>query len=296
MLQNCSLASAGDESGCVTGVVSCPDDRPVTHNLYGGAMHDSVRAVERALHLMRLMNERESWTLHELSLRSGLAKATLHRLLRTLESEGYVRAPAGCVGIYRLTALTRQLSTGLTRHSLYADVAEHVIVSGTKAIRWPLSFAMAEGAFMRIVACGMPYSPLAAKPTSIGRRHSMFTSAVGKTYLAYCTAAERRAVMDAATGEDHAMHSMSPSAIRTEMREVRGRGYATRFAIPKDLNSAFAVPVMSGRTLFGTLACSAFTRTLDQQFIDELLAPVTQTALSLASALASLDQSTTSSW
>jgi hypothetical protein len=200
MLQNCSLASAGDESGCVTGVVSCPDDRPVTHNLYGGAMHDSVRAVERALHLMRLMNERESWTLHELSLRSGLAKATLHRLLRTLESEGYVRAPAGCVGIYRLTALTRQLSTGLTRHSLYADVAEHVIVSGTKAIRWPLSFAMAEGAFMRIVACGMPYSPLAAKPTSIGRRHSMFTSAVGKTYLAYCTAAERRAVMDAGYG------------------------------------------------------------------------------------------------
>src|SRR5271163_3176664 len=117
-----------------------PDDRSVTHNPYGGEMHDSVRAVERAFRLMRLMNERESWTLHELSLRSGLAKATLHRLLRTLELEGYVRAPAGCLGIYRLTGLTRHLSSGLTRYSLYADVAEHVIVSRTRAIRWPLSF------------------------------------------------------------------------------------------------------------------------------------------------------------
>lgn len=254
-------------------------------------MHDSVRAVERALRLIRMMNERESWTLHELSLRSGLAKATLHRLLRTLESEGYVRAPAGSVGIYRLTGLTRQLSGGLTRYSLYADVAEHVIVSGTKAIRWPLSFAMAEGSFMRIVACGMPYSPLAVRPTSIGRRHSMFTSAVGKAYFAYCTAAERRAVVDAAASvcEDHAMHSTPLSAMRTEIREARGRGYATRYAVPGDLNSAFAVPVMSGNTLFGTLACSAFTRILDQQFIDELLPPVSQTALSLASALGSLD-------
>jgi IclR family transcriptional regulator, mhp operon transcriptional activator len=253
-------------------------------------MHDSVRAVERALSLIRLMNERESWTLHELSLRSGLAKATLHRLLRTLESEGYVRAPAGCVGIYRLTGLTRQLSSGITRYSLYADVAEHVIVSGTRAIRWPLSFAMAEGAFMRIVACGMPYSPLAARPTSIGRRHWMFTSAVGKAYLAYCTAGERRVVMDAAARcEDPALQGMSRSAIRTEIREVRARGYATRYAVPGDLNSAFAVPVMSGDTLFGTLACSVFTRTLEQQFIDELLAPVIQTALSLGSALASLD-------
>jgi IclR family mhp operon transcriptional activator len=254
-------------------------------------MHDSVRAVERALRLIRTMNERESWTLHELSLHSGLAKATLHRLLRTLESEGYVRAPAGCVGIYRLTGLTRQLSSGITRYSLCADVAEHAIVAGTRAARWPLSFAMAEGAFMRIVACGMPYSPLAARPTSIGRRHWMFTSAVGKAYFAYCTAAERRAVMDAAARvcEHDGMHGMSPAAIRTEIREVRSRGYATRYAVPGDLNSAFAVPVMSGNTLFGTLACSAFTRTLDQQFIDELLAPVTQAALSLASALVSLD-------
>jgi IclR family mhp operon transcriptional activator len=144
---------------------------------------------------------------------------------------------------------------------------------------------------MRIVACGMPYSPLAARPTSIGRRHWMFTSAVGKAYFAYCTAAERRAVMDAAARvcEHDGMHGMSPAAIRTEIREVRSRGYATRYAVPGDLNSAFAVPVMSGNTLFGTLACSAFTRTLDQQFIDELLAPVTQAALSLASALVSLD-------
>ena len=188
-------------------------------------MHDSVRAVERALRLIRMMNERESWTLHELSLRSGLAKATLHRLLRTLESEGYVRAPAGCVGIYRLTGLTRQLSGGLTRYSLYADVAECVIISGTRAIRWPLSFAMAEGAFMRVVACGMPYSPLAARPTSIGRRHSMFTSAVGKAYFAYCTAAERRAVMDAAVGvcEDPAARSTPLSAIRAEHELDQGR-------------------------------------------------------------------------
>src|ERR1700757_1233415 len=137
----------------------------------GGEVAESIRVVPRTLQLIRMMNNQDSWTLHELSAHSGLPKATLHRLLHALEAEGYVRTPPARPGIYRLTGATRELSAGITAFTTFADAAEPIIIEGTREAQWPLSFAMADGPYMRIVSCGMPYSRThSAKPTSEGHR------------------------------------------------------------------------------------------------------------------------------
>ena len=119
---------------------------------------DAIRSVQRVLMLIRLMNRRDSWTLQQISDEARLAKPTVYRLLHTLIVEGYVHMPPGKVGVYRLTSNIRELGAGLTSFTIFADLAEPIVIDATRSIDWPASFAMPDPPFMRVVSCGMPYS------------------------------------------------------------------------------------------------------------------------------------------
>ena len=226
-------------------------------------MAPTIRAVERALHLIETMNSRETWTLHDVAHASGLAKTTVHRLLGTLRECGYVHNPPARPGMYRLTSHTRDLSAGLTAATRYADVAEPIIIQYTRSLQWPLSLAVPEAPFMRVVACGMPHSPdHSAKPTSIGARHWMFSSAVGKAFLSRCSTEKIEAIRrkGAAFCDSSDVELVLPSIcmLHEEMRALRDRGYAIRIATRADLNSTVAVPVYRNDRVYASLACTTF--------------------------------------
>jgi len=74
--------------------------------------NELIRAVVRALSVLRLMNTAQRWTIHELHGQTQLPKSTLFRVLATLQHEGYVKVdPAR--GQYTLNAKVRELSAGL---------------------------------------------------------------------------------------------------------------------------------------------------------------------------------------
>lgn len=82
----------------------------------------STRAVERALELLAVVSDQGETTLTECARRSGLAPSTALRLLRTLESTGFVRRDDG--GVFRPGARLIQLGAqALSRESLvgYAE-------------------------------------------------------------------------------------------------------------------------------------------------------------------------------
>ncbi|HMX11790.1 MAG TPA: helix-turn-helix domain-containing protein, partial [Burkholderiaceae bacterium] len=99
-----------------------------------------MRAVVRALRLLRLMNERPVWTLQALHQASGLPKATLSRLLATLRQEGYVAAEA-TPGLYRLAGKVRELDGGYTEGSRLVDAGRPILLRVTRQIKWPLALA-----------------------------------------------------------------------------------------------------------------------------------------------------------
>ena len=245
-------------------------------------MSESIRAVQRALTLIRLMNKRDSWTLQQIAEESGLAKATAFRLLHTLHEEGYVHMPPRRLGVYRLSSKVRELGAGLTRFTIFADLAEPLIILATRELGWPVSFAMPAAPFMRIVSCGMPYSPEhSAKATSIGREHWMFSSAVGAAYLSRSSEKQIRACLDAAIAEQGAetVNAVpAPQNLLSSLQDVRVAGYALRIANVSDLNSAMAVPVFAGDWTIGAIACSTFPRSLSHAFIRRMLPPLVETA------------------
>src|SRR5690625_278133 len=113
----------------------------------------SIRSVERALLLLRVMNERAVWSLKDLSACTGLPKSSIHRLLETLKKQHYVWNCEGMYGYYQLTDEVHELSKGATYKNRLVGIAAPVLIGTTKRIRWPLSLAVVDGCQLRVNFC-----------------------------------------------------------------------------------------------------------------------------------------------
>lgn len=250
-------------------------------------MSTEVRSVQRALQILRVMNERVSWTLQELHQRTGLAKSTLHRLLSTLESEKYVRTDPHVYGHYQLTQAVSNLSCGVTTQMQLAEVAAPIMVSTTHAIKWPLSLGVIDRHQIRIVYCTMPYSPYAIRPSSVGRRYELLDTASGRAYLSFCDPAERRILIEELNArEDGGSRVDDLRALHHMIRETRRQGYAVRYGQQRADSAALAVPVFSAGLLRGVLVYSTFARQMDERMVKRSLPTVLETAERIGEALA----------
>lgn len=230
-----------------------------------------VRSVQRAFLVLRAMNERPVWSLQALAQRTGLAKSTLHRTLTALQQEHYVRSHEGMYGFYQLTSAVTELSKGVVQHSRLVDVAAPILISTTKRIKWPLSLATVNGCELRVDFCTMPYSPYAIRPSSYGRRYSVFDSALGRAYFSFCGQEERRILYDLHCADRPQEARPSAAELRRLIRETRARGYGLRRGQKDSESSALAVPIFAGDYLLGTMAYSTFSRTLTDPFIGKFL-------------------------
>lgn len=102
---------------------------------------NQIRAVARALSVLRLMNTAQRWTLHELHQRLALPKTTLFRILSTLQSEGYVQADIAR-GHYALTRNVRELGGGYTEQAEIVSAGASIAIRVTREIKWPLAIGV----------------------------------------------------------------------------------------------------------------------------------------------------------
>lgn len=230
-----------------------------------------VQSVQRAFLVLRAMNERPVWSLQALAERTGLAKSTLHRTLAALQQEHYVRSHEGMYGYYQLTSAVTELSKGVVQQSRLVDVAAPILISTTKLIKWPLSLATVNGCELRVDFCTMPYSPYAIRPSSYGRRYSLFGSALGRAYFSCCDRAERRILYDLHVAQPSTESWPPAPQLRRLIRETRAQRFGLRRGQKDSESSALAVPIFAGDYLLGTMAYSTFSRTLNDSVIAKFL-------------------------
>lgn len=227
--------------------------------------HEPVRAVQRALSLLRVMNEREVWTLEALQAKTALPKSTVHRLLATLQAEHYVYSGEEMYGRYRLTHTVRNLSQGVTEKNRLADVARPILIAATKKLKWPFAVGVIDHHVVRANVCTMAYSPYATRPTCLGQSYDLFTTALGNAYLAFCDSAERRILVTLAGG-------CRLDVLRQMIRATRSKGYGLRAGREHDETSAIAVPIFDGSNdLIGVLACSTFSASLAPEWLAKVV-------------------------
>lgn len=227
----------------------------------------SVQSVERALDVLEALAEQGGEaSLSEIAARTGLPYGTIHRLLQTLLTRGYVRqesdrryALGG--GLVRLGGIAE----GMVGVWAQPHLERMVELSGETA-----NMAVLEGDFVVYVA-QVPSPRRLRMFAEVGRRVLPHSTAVGKVLLAWRSDKEAVTLLER-TG----MPRRTPNTITTtdgmlaELEAVRARGYALDLGEEELGVHCMAVPVRDGDRVVAAMSVSGPAERIDALDREEL--------------------------
>lgn len=251
----------------------------------GGDGHrGGVQSVERALQLLEtLATTREGLGVSDLGQATGLAPATIHRLLATLVANGYARQDPATRRYSLGSALIRLGSTagGFIGAWLRPYLAELVEISGETA-----NLAVLEDGYVTYVAQA-PSRHRVRMFTEVGNRLSPHSNAVGKVLLAYRPREAVERILE--------RRGLPPRTARTitdqptflaELDRVVEQGYAVDTGEEEEGVRCLAVPVRGPMGEVAALSVSGPAERLDQPRRERILPHMLRLADQVSAALA----------
>ncbi|ALK33443.1 DNA-binding transcriptional regulator [Burkholderia plantarii] len=223
----------------------------------------SIRAVERAIALLRALNQMPVSTLDSLHQSTSLPKPTLIRLLRTFEELGLV-ARGARPGEYRLLDGVNALNSGYHHVPRVVEIAAPLVRALTEEIKWPIAVAMLDVDALVVRYSTIPYSPLSLLHSSINMRLSLVARAIGRAYLAFCSVDEQEMLLEVVRQSHHPEDALAHDreAVRAMLDETRRRGYALRDAKVRPVSGTLAVPVMKNEFVVASIGLTWFSSAL----------------------------------
>ena len=156
----------------------------------------SIRALARGLTVLRLLQQSGGMSLNDLYRASGLPKATLLRILLTLEEEGLIWQRIAD-NAYLASHLVHRSFSGTEDERLFAELASPLLERLTRRVRWPSILAVPRLTHMEVIeatATRSYFHHIDLGP--VGFHVNMMLSSTGRAYLAFCPESEREAVLD----------------------------------------------------------------------------------------------------
>jgi IclR family mhp operon transcriptional activator len=223
-----------------------------------GATYKQIQGLSRGLSVLRALNRAEGgWaTIPELTASTSLHRATVRRMLETLQAEGLVRRSVSDDS-YRLTIDVRTLSEGFTDDEWISQAATPVLGELLHKVIWPSDLTTLDGLTMRVRETTHRFSPLSFHTMMVRRRLPLATTASGRAYLAFCPEAERQGLFDQlAAAADKPFESVGGRAgLAKLVATCRERGYGFNLG-EWDLERkimAIAVPVFHKEKVAGCI-------------------------------------------
>jgi IclR family mhp operon transcriptional activator len=223
----------------------------------------AVRSVVRAIDLLRTLNQRSISTIDMLHCQTRLPKATIMRMMRTLEECGLVKhAPQH--GAYYLTSGVLALSHGYHSEPLVVEAAKPCMDELTRRIKWPVAVAMLDELSMVVRYSTIPLSPLALRHSTLNVRLSLASRAIGRAYLAHCSVEQQDVLITALASSDRDEDAPAKDgvAIRNVLDDVRAHGFATRDTRYWPATNTLAVPVFDRHGVACAVGLTYFASTM----------------------------------
>ncbi|MDT0269930.1 IclR family transcriptional regulator [Streptomyces sp. DSM 44915] len=210
-------------------------------------MARSIQSIERAAAVLRLLAGGERRLgLSEVASAIGLAKATTHGLLRTLQQEGFVEQDEAS-GKYQLGAELLRLGNS------YLDVHE----LRARALVWTddLARSSGESAYLGVLhQRGVLIVHHVFRPDDsrqvleVGAMQPLHSTALGKVLTAYDPVAHSEALETRFTALTPAT-ATDPAAFERTLDEVRARGWASDIEETWDGVASVAAPIVDRRRM-----------------------------------------------
>jgi len=205
-----------------------------------------VQSLDRALNLLELLADAGgSMRLAELEAATGLPLPTIHRLIKSLVHNGYVRQEPS----KRYVLGPRLIRLGETASRALGSFARQHLIDLAARIGETANMAVLEGDAVVYVA-HVPSEHSMRMFTEVGHRVHPHCTGVGKAVLAQMRDAEvldllRRTGMPAKTPRTHT----DPHALLSELNEIREQGWAVDDAEQEIGVRCIAVPLTGAPTL-----------------------------------------------
>jgi len=153
-----------------------------------------IEPVGRSFAIMEALSRRPRGTVAVLADETELPRPTVVRLLKTLVELGYATRISREAG-YRLTDKVLGLAQGIRFVDHLIDVAAPHMSRFTKRYGWPLYLGTISDRAITIRHSTAVESPMSFERSALQRRSPILSSALGRAWLAFCPAEERRAIL-----------------------------------------------------------------------------------------------------
>lgn len=245
--------------------------------------HDSIRAVTRALDVLRAINRLRGGTLAEIAREASLPYATCFRIVQTLMREGLV-AQEAFRKRYHATEMVLALSSGYQADDRLVDAARGPMEDFTARHLWPLGLTIRVGSRMLIKYTTHALTTQTFEVYHPGDSQPIAESAAGRVWLAHAGPEERQAVLDGLMASDPDS-SLGLRLLREQslFEDIRARGFAsyerTPFNRTPGQTSAISVPVIWGEKVRGCISVVFFASAMPMATaIDRYVAPLKEAA------------------
>ena len=249
-----------------------------------------IESLRRGLSVMDLLQGSGPLSLAELARQSGLAKATLLRILLTLEEAGHARRGLAD-GLWHPGA---QGVHGPAPERRLAQISGPPLDRLCQKVLWPSDVGVYDTRTIRVLETSRRMSPFLVNRVVNYGIH-VLPSAMGRAILAWSPEAEREAILDdlRKSDEPHDRLAAHPDKVAQLIEETRARGYATRHpgyfvnVRREALVSAIAVPVLSQGGVIAAVNLSWLTSAATEaDLVATALGPLTAAAREIEEGLA----------
>ena len=153
-----------------------------------------VESVRRAFALLEELNRQRINSVQHLHEVTALPKSTIVRLLETLRLLGYVTNDPRQGG-YQVTSGVRALSSGFHGDPLVVEAARSWAIEFTRRHKLPIGVAVFDRDAMVVRFSTTRDSPMSPFHATVNMRLPLLTRAMGRAYIAFCPAAERKYIL-----------------------------------------------------------------------------------------------------
>ena len=203
-----------------------------------------VRALDRALSIVRVLNQHNGLNASELSRLVKLPRPTVLRLLQTMTESGYVMRSQSD-GCFRVSRKIRELSSGFREQDWLGSVVRPFLEALASRLIWPLAVIRFGEGRLVVEALTDHGSPMLIRREAPGAKLPLFSSASGYLMMARMGADERQKLVTQACRQDgEALRAigLTERDVARRIEDTIAKGYAV-LHLPS--HSAVSVPVPS---------------------------------------------------
>jgi DNA-binding IclR family transcriptional regulator len=211
----------------------------------------TVRVVDRAVDVLFCLSDAGGeLSLREISARTGLDKATVHRILTTLGNRGLVR-PGGQSGSYALDVGILRLSAGAFGGLEIRSIARPFMVELNRRAGETVALSVLTDR-RRVYVDHVESQREVRWVPRIGYAEELYAGAAAKALLAHLPADEQEQIIEGASFAPSTPNTpKGPAMLRRQVAKVKKDGFAVTLGERYAGNAAIAAPIFesSGRPI-----------------------------------------------